>query len=226
MPVTGLAIAGIGAGLQAGLGAYQAYKGNQQRDNLVRPVYEIPDEIKQNLTQSQIMALQGMPAQQRQNYLQQIAQSSQMGLRALSDRKAGIGGIGNIVQTENNANNNLLAQDSSARLANQLRLSAQRGIMAQYKDKQFNINQLQPYERAYGESGQMINAGMQNVGGALGTAANAGMSYGWQNAMPNNKRSPFGTNNPFDANRLNDTLNSANQQPINDYIPDYQSNIA
>lgn len=175
MPAGGLVIGGALALGQAGLGAYQYFKGKDDLSKLKQPMYQIPDEIKQNLTQAEQMALQGMPEQQRQLYLQQIAQNTQTGLRGLQDRKAGISGIGNLIQADNNAQNRLFAQDASQRLANQLKLSAQRGIMAEYKDRQFNINQLQPYQQKYNQAQNMIGAGMQNIGGGLGTGAGLAM---------------------------------------------------
>ena len=58
--------------IQTGTGIYQAVRGNQLRNSMDMPTYEIPQEILDSLTDAQIQALRGMPAEQKQQYLNNI----------------------------------------------------------------------------------------------------------------------------------------------------------
>lgn len=169
-------VAGLAGIEQTAYGAYQKSKGEHQMAGLQDPHYDIPQEEMQKLSMAQRMSLQGMPEQQRQLALQNIQRSSNMGLNQLSSRSAGIAGVGNIVQSQNDAFNNLAAQDTNVRLANQLKYGAALSEMAQYKDKQFGINVVNPFNRKYGMAQNLIGAGTQNIAGGIGTIAGAGMS--------------------------------------------------
>jgi len=90
----------IGTGLNTGFGIYQAYKGNQIAKNAVRPEYEIPQEIRDNLTDAEIQAMEGLPAAQKNVLMQNIQRSTQSGMGALDDRKAGLSGLAKLQQNE------------------------------------------------------------------------------------------------------------------------------
>lgn len=145
------------------LGLNQYYKGKKMLKNNQRPTYSIPDEVRQNLTQAQQDALQGLPEEQRQMFLSNIQRGSAMGLNQLSGRKAGIAGVAALNQNQNDAYANLLSMDSQARMQNKGILMNQRQNMADYKDQAFQINKLNPYYEKQAEGLAMKGAGMQNL---------------------------------------------------------------
>lgn len=164
MPVTTAAILG---GVQTVTGIAQYIKGRKLAKENKRPSYEIPNEIKQNLTQAQMMALEGLPAEQKKQYVDNIQRSQNFTLGAMDDRKAGLTGLSSLMQNSNDAYRNLLSMDAQAKQANQQQLMGQRGIMANYKDKAFDFNKVQPYEAAAQAAQAMQGAGMQNAFGGL-----------------------------------------------------------
>lgn len=156
---------------QGGMGIYQAMKGFNMGKNLQRPEYQIPEEAQQALSSAEVQALEGLPAQQVQNLTQNIQRSTSTGLNQLSDRKAGLAGIPSVVQSEQDSMNNLMAQDAQQRMQNMQNLQQQRGIMSEYRDKIYQLNQLDPYFAQAQAAQSMKGAGFQNIYGALGSGA-------------------------------------------------------
>lgn len=171
MPVT---IGAITAGVQAIGGTAQLIAGARMAKKNKAPTYEIPAEVSQNLSDAQRMALEGMPAEQKQQYVQNLQRSTMFGLNAMNDRKAGLAGLSSLVQNQNDAYGNLLSMDAQARQQNQQLLMQQRENMAQYKDKQFDFNKVQPYLQKAQAAQALQGAGIQNILGGLQTGINAG----------------------------------------------------
>ena len=169
----------IPAVAQAGMGIYQMYKGAKQADQAqaMQQDYVIPQEIYDTLTTAEIQALEGMPAEQKAQFVQNIERSASQGIGALQDRRAGVAAIPALVQNQNDAYMNLATQDAVARQANIDRLQAARGQMAGYLDKQYDLNVFQPYMAQLESAQSMKGAGMQNIYGALGSGANQVQGY-------------------------------------------------
>ncbi len=131
------AAVGAGAGALIGTTQYLVNKHNQKKDEKNRPQYQIPEEISQNLTDAQRYAVQsgmeGMPEEQKAQYLSNLQRSTAYGLNQLSSRRSG----------------NLLAQDAGQRVQNQRYgqqlVSAAQQNMANYKDMQWDANVRSPY---------------------------------------------------------------------------------
>ena len=172
--MTPLLMSGVTAGLQAGLGLYQLFKGINQERNNPRPTYQIPEQLQKQLSSAELQALEGMPEQQRQNYIDQLMQQSASAISSANDRRGGLASIGTVLNSQNEANKNLLAMDAQARMQNMGNLQNVRTNYAQAEDKQFQLNQLNPfYERA--QSAQaMKGAGLQNI---MGSVQGFGQSY-------------------------------------------------
>lgn len=163
--------------LQTGYGIYQAIKGNRLASQNVRPTYTIPKEIDQNLSDAQRMAIQGMPEQQRQNYINDLQRNAQQSLNQMGSRQAGLAGLGVLNQNQNDAYAKLLGMDAQQRMANMQQLQQVRSQTADYRDKAFDLNQMQPYANRYAEAQAMQNAGNQNMmGGVQSTARMAGQA--------------------------------------------------
>lgn len=184
----GAAIAGTAAALQAASGIAQSIKGKKIQRSTVRPSYAIPDEIKENLKRAQQEATYGLDAASKQIATQGADRNTAASLYGGSSRRAGLAGMAGVVQSGNDAFANL-AQMDAMELSRKKQLAAQAGSeMAGYKDKAFQINEFDPYQLKIDESQALIGAGLQNIGGALGTAGSVGMTMemnGLGNKTPN-----------------------------------------
>lgn len=170
-----LPLALIPIALQGATGVAQLIKGKKLAQENVRPGYDIPDEIRQNLSQAQMQALEGLPAEVKNQYMQNLQRSAQFGLSAMSSRKAGLAGLSSLVQNQNDAYSNLMAQDAQAQQANLQELMNQRSNMAAYQDKRFGLNQLDPYNQKAEAAQAMKGAGLQNIMGGLQSATDLGL---------------------------------------------------
>jgi len=149
--------------IQTGTGIYQAVRGNQLRNSMDMPTYEIPQEILDSLTDAQIQALRGMPAEQKQQYLNNIMKAQQASLDAMGDRKAGLAGLPGVQQTALEAYRDMLSMDAQQKQANEKALQNTRGVVAGFKDKEFEYNEALPYQQTMTAAEGMTGAGMQNI---------------------------------------------------------------
>ena len=163
---TALAIAG-GATLASSAGKYiqgakQKRDGRKLEESLDRPTYQIPGYIQQNLDEAEKMADVGIPEAQRNAYLDQLARQETSGLQNFRGRKAGLMGAEIVGQQSLDAQRELRIADIQKRLENQRLAMSARSIMADYKDKQFQLNELDPYAQDMNYARSLQGAGMQN----------------------------------------------------------------
>lgn len=166
---------GIG---QMAFGAIQSSKAKKALANLERPEYEIPEEILQNLSAAERMALEGLPAQERQLFLEDIQQAIATGGAQLTDRGLGVAGVTGLVQQQTDALRGLLQMDVSARREGQAAVATARGSLASFKEKQFQVNQLDPFLQESLRLQALQGAGIQNVMTGTQTFAEAGANLG------------------------------------------------
>jgi hypothetical protein len=72
-----------------------------------------------------------------------------------------------IQRGSNNAFGNLNAQDATMRQQNQRTLYGINSEVGKYRDKEFDINRMQPYQRDYSYAMGLLGAGNQNMIGGL-----------------------------------------------------------
>lgn len=161
----------IGQGVKAAIGGVQAIKGAQTLKNAKRPEYQIPDEIKQNLTDAQLSEIEGLPAAQRNKYIQDIQRNQAAVLKSSGDRMGGISGLGGIADASNQAMGNIFMQDVMARQQAKNRLSQARTEMAGYRDKAYKLNELDPYLNKMQEGQALVGAGTTNAMDAFQSVA-------------------------------------------------------
>lgn len=184
-----LAGAAIVGGLSGGFKAYQGYKqrkaGEKAMAGLVQPEYKIPDELYANLSDAEKKQVEGLPAEQKAEFVKNIERSRQSSLKASADRKGGLLGIQESARNETDSYNNLVQMDASARKQSQLEKEAAirsaRGDLANAKNMEYGIREGQ-YDQQLNAAQSNIGAGMQNFMGGitqLGTTALgvAGMKY-------------------------------------------------
>lgn len=166
------------AGIAQTVGGYALYKkGKEALEALVRPEFEIPEEIRQNLTQAQLLALEGLPTEQKQQFVENIQRTMQSGLASLQERGTGLAGVTTLAQQQMDAYRTLLGQDVAARQAGQAGLAQARGTMAGFKERQFDINLMQPYIQDYLTAEAEMGAGLTNIFGGVSTIASSGQTF-------------------------------------------------
>jgi hypothetical protein len=179
MPVTLSAIQGaIGIG-QSIFGGIQAHKAQKQLERTPTPVYSPSQSILDyydtaksrynvNPYQSSLYKLQN----------QNIQRGTAQGLGALNDRRSALAGVNSLIQGQNDSllKAGAAAEDEQSRRFSQLGNAA--GMKAQEDMKQFQYNQVAPYEKRMQLAGlkasggnQLLNAGLSNVFGGLQSAA-------------------------------------------------------
>ena len=169
------AIGGIG---QMAFGASQSQKAKGQLEDLERPEFEIPEEILQNLSQAERMALEGLPAQERQLFVEDIQRTIQTGGAQLQERGLGVAGVTGLVQQQTDAFRQLLQMDVAAKREGQAGLAQARGSVAAFKEKQFQLNQLDPFLQESLKLEALQGAGIQNIMTGIGTIGSAGANIG------------------------------------------------
>lgn len=198
-----------GAATMAGV-KYIKGRRDAKKDAKARPKYEIPEEVKQNLTQAQQMALQGLPEEQKQQYLTNLQRGSAQALASSASRRGGLSGIATINQQQNDAYGNLAAMDAQARSENQQRLMGARQTMADYKDQSFQFNKINPYYEGIAQRNANQNELFQNLNNAAMMGA-GGMGGG----MGGGKSQQSGGNNQMSSDYWNQKSQSGGMQNYN-----------
>lgn len=201
------------AGAQAAIGIGQAISGHQRLKNLTRPEYQIPSEIEQNMSEAELMSYYGMPDAQKQSYMQNIQRSGQQALSGIADRKGGLGMVSAVQQQQEDSYMNLLSADVQQRMQNIQAAQQARQVMAEYKDKAFQINEMEPYVQDYNEAQSLIGSGMQNVMGGLQAGVQSMMAEDAFNTGDDVAKKSFG------QTAVGGFLQSQGQKLINKFLP-------
>lgn len=180
----GQGIANVAGGLVGGItGFFQKRKAKKLlREAGEQPTYSIPQEILNNQKNAELAANEGLPSQQYSNAMKNIQASQANALSGAMDRKSALMALPKIQQQANNAYANLDVADANARMQNRKTLYDVGSQTAQYRDKAYQINQLQPWQRKYSYAQQLLGAGNQNftggleklIGGGIGLLAGGG----------------------------------------------------
>jgi hypothetical protein len=184
MPLTAAAltalpsiISGTASLGQAAIGGLQYQKGKKIGSETVRPEYVIPEEVAANLTAAELAALEGLSAEQKQAYVENIQRSTQGAMASLKDRNLGVTGASAIHQKESDAYREMMGMDVAAKQLAEKNLAQARLTSAGFKERQFDINQMQPYMQDYMESQALMGSGLQNIGLGFGTIANTASQF-------------------------------------------------
>jgi len=176
--------------IQGGLSAIQLL--TSLGINPQRPKYTVPQEVQDKLAQNQVNlnARSAGAARANENIFANQATTLQ------NAQQAG-GGISNqlLAGAMAQANTNQALGDLSAsemedfqrRLSN---LGAVQSEMGQYRDREFDINKMQPFQDAAAAKSALIEGGIQNLFGA--SQGLAGLGMGQNKQQPMQSMSPVG----------------------------------
>lgn len=164
----GAGIANIAGGLVGGItGLFQRRKANKMLKSLSRPTYAIPEEITRSQKMAEMAAQEGLPSAQYNKAMQNIQRQQSNALAGATDRRSALMALPKIQQAANDAALGLDVQDAQARMQNQRTLYGVSNTTAGYKNKQFEINQMQPYQQQRDYAMSLLGAGNQNFTGGI-----------------------------------------------------------
>jgi len=156
-------------GVQAAIGIGQTIAGLVKKKPEI-PDYEIPQEVWENMTDAEYMAMEGLPPAQKQQFIEQAQRAGATALSRSTSRKGGLGLVSSIAQQETDAATQLLSMDAAQRLQNMQSLYRAREVVAGEKRTAHDYaTQKVMQERA--EVDELRGAGLQNIMGAAGTMA-------------------------------------------------------
>lgn len=165
----GQGIANMAGGLIGGItGLFQKSKAKRLlKEAGEQPLYNIPQEILRNQKMAELNAQEGMPSQQYNNAMKNIQRAQTNALSGALDRRSALMALPGIQQRADDAYGNLDAQSAQMRRQNQQTLYNVGNTTAQYRDKAWNTNELQPWQRKYSYAQQLLGAGNQNFTSGL-----------------------------------------------------------
>lgn len=177
---SGQGVANIAGGLLSGVtGFFQRRKAKKEFAKLQRPEYSIPNEVLQNQKMAQLAAGEGLPSQQYNNAMKNIQRSQANALSGAIDRRSALMALPKLQQQASDAYGKLDVADANARMSNQRQLYDVNSQVAGYRDKEFNINKMQPYQDNLSYYRSLLGAGNQNlVAGIDKAASGAGLLIG------------------------------------------------
>lgn len=160
----GQAVANTYSGLLSGVtGFFQRRKAKKMLGGLTRPNYEIPQDVLKNQKMAELAANEGMSAQQYTNAQNDIQRNQTSVLNSSLDRRSALMALPKIQQQSNDATGKLNVQDDMMRKQNQRVLYGINSQVGQYRDKAWDINKMQPYQRDYEYAMGLLGAGNQNM---------------------------------------------------------------
>jgi hypothetical protein len=172
------------AAVGAGVGVYNVVEGKKQKDKakkemegLHKPVYQIPQEILDNLSDAEKRTVEGLPAEKKQEYVKNMERNQQNYLKNAEDRKAGLAGLQDSTNRANDQLSNLVSKDAEAKRRNEIakrnEIATARAGVANAKNQQFAFNmndyqsQLQSAQANYQAGAQNLNSGIQQIGSSV-----------------------------------------------------------
>lgn len=193
--------AGLGAlsGLvQTFVGAHERHKGMKMYEQAQQnfPEYTPPSEYAANQRLAAMLAMQGMPAEEYTQALQNIGRSQQFGLNALQTRGGSIADVGQITQAGADASTKLGVASAEMQRQGIQNLEQANLQQAQQEQQAYNINKLQRYLMRLGMASSLMQAGGQTLAGGInqvGILGQAGLDYASENPKyPNLSGTPTG----------------------------------
>lgn len=157
-------LANMGGGLLSGVvGYFQRRKAKKELAKLSRPQYEIPQEILKNQKMAELSANEGLPSEQYNKAMQDINTTQNSLLAGATDRRSALMALPKLARQANESKMNLNVADAQARMQNQRTLYGVGAQTAQYRDKAFNVNRMQPYTEDKNYYMGLLGQGNQNL---------------------------------------------------------------
>ena len=172
-----VAVAGVTYGVKTYKGYQQKKKGEKALSRLETPEYKIPNELYESLSDAEKSQVEGLPAEQKAEFVKNIERTQQSSLKASAERKGGLLGLQSSTSQETDAYTNLVQMDASARKQSKLQKKSEieraRARIARAKGEEFNVRENR-YQQGLASAQGLIGAGEQNfMGGVSGLSSTA-----------------------------------------------------
>lgn len=157
--------------LQAGLGTWQYLNAIHQSKMNQRPLYSINQEYQYNL--DLLKSSLGLPQSALNLYYQNTGQQRSQGIDALLAGGGSANQISQFLNQGNRDNQNILAMDAMQRKQDLQGIIGAQTMLANEKDKAWQLNKYAPYADKAQAIAQEKQAGIQNIFGGLNSASGA-----------------------------------------------------
>lgn len=214
----------VGAGIKALVGGIQTAKGLSMKPE--RPTYDIPDEAQDALNNARrVASMTEIPGANilRDALRENMANSLFAVTQSATSPTQAIAAAGSMQETYANEEQKLAAAGANMYVQNQGLLRQELNRMADRKDQQFVINELNPYVEDMERKQALIGGGVQNIMGGVDMAGNA-MVYKMQSdylsQLMGGNKTVSGANNNFISSST-DAATGAAMGALNPTTPQY-----
>lgn len=137
----------------------------------------IPNEVLQNQKIAEHNANLGLPQEQYNQAMRNLQRNQMVALRNAGDRRGGLASVAATQQAMNDAVLNLDVANAKARLQNQNTLFGVNSNVANWKNRQWQNNVKDKWDRKYQYGMSLIGAGNQNATTGINQVAGAGLGF-------------------------------------------------
>lgn len=148
---------------KGGLGIFQSILGGMNKPQ--RPVYQVPDSVKQGTNIAETLAAGDMPG--KASIQGEIDKNAGTALNSLKESMGGspnlTSAVANILAKNNEAKTALGVQNANYKVDASNNLIGQKNLQGQYEDKAQNYNNIQKYQEQANASSALQGAGINNI---------------------------------------------------------------
>ena len=175
----GAAASAAGGLINLGVGISQRHKGKKMLKDLGEaPIESIPNEVLQNQKMAQLRANTGLPSEQYNAAMKNLQRNQMMVLRAGQDRRGGLALVGGSQQGLDDSTLKLDVANANARMQNERTLYGINNQVGNWRDKVWQNNVNNVWNRKYQYANSLLGAGNQNATTGIDQIAGAGALYG------------------------------------------------
>jgi hypothetical protein len=179
-----LAMAGVASAIPAaintGFGIYQAYQGNKMLQGLKDPMMSVPAGALGAQNVAKNLAMQSMlPGQNLMEGRIDNSVSNTIGdAKKVSDNpNDALDAVFKSYGMGMEKKNDLGIAEANFQANNQMNLQGQENVMAQWQDKVWQNNEMNPFLRKAQTASALLGSGIQNISGGLNKASDIGANY-------------------------------------------------
>jgi hypothetical protein len=156
---------------KGGLGIFQSILGGMNKPQ--RPVYEVPESVRQGTNIAETLASGSMPG--KASIQGEIDKNAGMAINSLQESMGSspnlTSAVANILAKNNEAKTALGVQDANFKVGAQENLIGQKNLEGQYEDKAFGYNQDAKYKESANANSALSGAGLSNLFSGLSDVA-------------------------------------------------------
>ncbi len=178
MPLPAIAVAGIVAGgLQAGAGLIGKIKANNLKKSAVRPDYETPEAITENVAIAESLAQTGLSDSAKQSLLSGADRGLTSSIEAILKGGGSVNTVADAYDTQMQSISRMSLAEDEAKFRNINMLVTANKALADEQEKAWQINKYAPYADKMALAAKMNEDANKNIQGGLNLGFSA-WSYG------------------------------------------------